>query len=66
MSKPQEYYQALLDKDSKYEVVFYAGIKTTGVILPPNLFAATITVAAGPDTVVLEYNCIIAAIRIHR
>lgn len=31
----QEYYQALLDKKSEYEGVFYVGVKTTGVFCRP-------------------------------
>ncbi len=31
----QEYYQALLDKNSDYEGVFYVGVKTTGVFCRP-------------------------------
>lgn len=31
----QEYYQALLAKDSQYEGVFYVGVKTTGVFCRP-------------------------------
>jgi AraC family transcriptional regulator of adaptative response/methylated-DNA-[protein]-cysteine methyltransferase len=30
-----EYYQALLDKDPRYESVFYVGVKTTGVFCRP-------------------------------
>lgn len=30
-----EYYQALLDKDTEYEGVFYVGVKTTGVFCRP-------------------------------
>jgi AraC family transcriptional regulator of adaptative response/methylated-DNA-[protein]-cysteine methyltransferase len=31
----QEYYQALINKDSEYEGVFYVGVKTTGVFCRP-------------------------------
>jgi AraC family transcriptional regulator of adaptative response/methylated-DNA-[protein]-cysteine methyltransferase len=31
----QEYYEALLDKNSEYEGVFYVGVKTTGVFCRP-------------------------------
>ncbi|MCL9685307.1 bifunctional transcriptional activator/DNA repair enzyme AdaA [Legionella maioricensis] len=31
----KEYYQALLDKDSRYEGVFYVGVKTTGIFCRP-------------------------------
>lgn len=31
----EEFYQALLSRDSKYEGIFYAGIKTTGVFCRP-------------------------------
>lgn len=31
----QEYYQALLEKKSEYEGVFYVGVKTTGVFCRP-------------------------------
>ncbi|BCA94481.1 6-O-methylguanine DNA methyltransferase [Legionella antarctica] len=31
----KEYYQALLDKDSHYEGVFYVGVKTTGIFCRP-------------------------------
>lgn len=31
----QTYYQALLDKDSDYEGIFYVGVKTTGVFCRP-------------------------------
>lgn len=30
-----EYYQALLDKKSEYEGIFYVGVKTTGVFCRP-------------------------------
>jgi AraC family transcriptional regulator of adaptative response/methylated-DNA-[protein]-cysteine methyltransferase len=35
MIKAEEYYQALLDKKSEYEGVFYVGVKTTGVFCRP-------------------------------
>jgi AraC family transcriptional regulator of adaptative response/methylated-DNA-[protein]-cysteine methyltransferase len=35
----QEYYQAMLDKDSGYEGVFYVGVKTTGVFCRPTCTA---------------------------
>src|SRR5476649_1447278 len=31
----KEYYQALIDKKSEYEGVFYVGVKTTGVFCQP-------------------------------
>jgi len=31
----QEYYKALLEKDSNYEAIFYVGVKTTGVFCRP-------------------------------
>ena len=31
----QEYYEALLEKDSNYEAIFYVGVKTTGVFCRP-------------------------------
>lgn len=31
----KEYYQALLDKDTEYEGVFYVGVKTTGIFCRP-------------------------------
>lgn len=31
----REYYQALLDKDTEYEGIFYVGVKTTGVFCRP-------------------------------
>lgn len=34
-SNQQEYYQALLEKKSEYEGVFYVGVKTTGVFCRP-------------------------------
>ncbi len=34
-TKKDEYYQALLAKDSQYEGVFYVGVKTTGVFCRP-------------------------------
>ncbi len=33
--KRQEYYQALIEKDSRYDGVFYVGVKTTGVFCRP-------------------------------
>lgn len=37
--KRQEYYQALVDKNSDYEGVFFAGIKTTGIFCRPTCSA---------------------------
>jgi AraC family transcriptional regulator of adaptative response/methylated-DNA-[protein]-cysteine methyltransferase len=34
-----EYYQALLDKDTEYEGLFYVGVKTTGVFCRPTCTA---------------------------
>lgn len=34
-SKTREYYQALLDKNSDYEGIFYVGVKTTGIFCRP-------------------------------
>lgn len=34
--KQQRYYQALLDKNTEYEGVFYVGVKTTGVFCRPS------------------------------
>jgi AraC family transcriptional regulator of adaptative response/methylated-DNA-[protein]-cysteine methyltransferase len=34
-NKQQEYYQALLDKNSDYEGIFFVGVKTTGVFCRP-------------------------------
>lgn len=31
----EEYYQALLNKDSKYDGIFYVGVKTTGIFCRP-------------------------------
>ena len=31
----QAYYQALLDKNTEYEGIFYVGVKTTGVFCRP-------------------------------
>lgn len=33
--RKEEYYQALLEKNSEYEGVFYVGVKTTGVFCRP-------------------------------
>lgn len=33
--KRQEYYQALIEKNSAYEGIFYVGVKTTGVFCRP-------------------------------
>jgi AraC family transcriptional regulator of adaptative response/methylated-DNA-[protein]-cysteine methyltransferase len=33
----QEYYQALLNRDTNYEGIFFVGVKTTGVFLPTSL-----------------------------
>ena len=35
MTTHQEYYQALLDKNSEYDGLFYVGVKTTGVFCRP-------------------------------
>jgi AraC family transcriptional regulator of adaptative response/methylated-DNA-[protein]-cysteine methyltransferase len=35
VKKRKEYYQALINKDSEYEGVFYVGVKTTGVFCRP-------------------------------
>jgi AraC family transcriptional regulator, regulatory protein of adaptative response / methylated-DNA-[protein]-cysteine methyltransferase len=35
LKKPTEYYQALLNKNSEYEGVFFVGVKTTGVFCRP-------------------------------
>lgn len=35
LEKKKEYYQALLDKNSAYEGVFYVGVRTTGVFCRP-------------------------------
>ena len=35
MIKTEEYYQALLEKNSEYEGVFFVGVKTTGVFCRP-------------------------------
>jgi AraC family transcriptional regulator of adaptative response/methylated-DNA-[protein]-cysteine methyltransferase len=35
LTHPQEYYQALLDKNNEYEGVFYVGVTTTGVFCRP-------------------------------
>ncbi len=35
VTSKKEYYQALLDKDSRYEGVFYVGVKTTGIFCRP-------------------------------
>lgn len=35
LKKKKEYYQALLDKNSEYEGVFFVGVKTTGVFCRP-------------------------------
>lgn len=35
IKKQREYYQALLDKNSAYEGVFYVGVKTTGIFCRP-------------------------------
>lgn len=37
--KQDEYYKALLEKDSQYEGVFFAGIKTTGIFCRPTCHA---------------------------
>jgi len=37
--KKKEYYQALLDKNSEYEGIFFVGIKTTGVFCRPTCSA---------------------------
>lgn len=31
----QEYYQALIGKNSEYEGIFYVGVKTTGIFCRP-------------------------------
>jgi AraC family transcriptional regulator of adaptative response/methylated-DNA-[protein]-cysteine methyltransferase len=38
-AKQKEYYQALLDKNSQYEGIFYVGVKTTGVFCRPTCTA---------------------------
>ncbi|WP_036605613.1 bifunctional transcriptional activator/DNA repair enzyme AdaA [Paenibacillus assamensis] len=35
IERKQEYYQALIDKNSEYEGLFYVGVKTTGVFCRP-------------------------------
>lgn len=35
LEKDQEFYQALLARDSSYEGVFYVGVKTTGIFCRP-------------------------------
>jgi len=35
----EEFYQALIDKNSNYEGVFYVGVKTTGVFCRPTCSA---------------------------
>jgi AraC family transcriptional regulator of adaptative response/methylated-DNA-[protein]-cysteine methyltransferase len=37
--KKQQYYQALLEKNSEYEGIFYVGVKTTGVFCRPTCSA---------------------------
>lgn len=39
VEKEKEYYQALLDKKSEYEGIFYVGVKTTGVFCRPTCAA---------------------------
>ncbi|WP_207385981.1 bifunctional transcriptional activator/DNA repair enzyme AdaA [Legionella gresilensis] len=39
MNKYQEYYQALINKDTNYEGIFFVGVKTTGVFCRPTCSA---------------------------
>jgi methylphosphotriester-DNA--protein-cysteine methyltransferase len=54
-----EFYQALIDKNSEYENVFYVGVKTTGVFCRPTCPAKNQNLRIVNPTKLLRRHCLL-------